>query len=369
VVSDAFVAAMRAVALDAGAAEVAYLLAPAHALPPGPQAARPATPGAGPAAPPVPPPVPPAVPAPTAVPGAGAEVAAGAVPAATPRSTLGDGVEVGVLAATRELPGSALLDAVAVMDRLRSPGGCPWDAEQTHASLAAYLLEEAYEAYQALEDGDLDELRAELGDVLMQVLFHARVAAEGADGARWDVDDVAAGLVGKLVRRHPHVFGDVVVGGPDEVVVNWQAIKDAEKAEKAEKAAKAGSAGAAAGAGEAGAGGSSVTDGVPLVQPALSLAAALQERGSRIDLPPELRVDHAGADLQSDIAATASRLAADAGRPPADRRDDVGGLLFAAVALARAADVDPEAALRRVARAYRDRVVEFERHAADRPLL
>src|SRR3954451_3682920 len=108
--------------------------------------------------------------------------------------------------------GTALLDAVAVMDRLRSPGGCPWDAEQTHESLLQYLVEECYELYQAIEDGDGAAVREELGDVLLQVLFHARVAAEAESeggapaSASFDIDDVAADLVTKLVGRHPHVF-------------------------------------------------------------------------------------------------------------------------------------------------------------------
>ena len=100
------------------------------------------------------------------------------------------------------------------MDRLRSPGGCPWDAEQTHASLRGYLLEEAHEAYDAIVDDDAAAMREELGDVLLQVVFHARVAAEAAPERRFDVDDVAGDLVDKLVRRHPHVFGDA---GPRDV--------------------------------------------------------------------------------------------------------------------------------------------------------
>ena len=93
-----------------------------------------------------------------------------------------------------------------MMDRLRSPGGCPWDAEQTHASLAPYLIEEAYETLEAIETADLVALREELGDLLLQVLFHARLAEEAAAGQRFGIDDVAADLVAKLVRRHPHVF-------------------------------------------------------------------------------------------------------------------------------------------------------------------
>lgn len=131
-----------------------------------------------------------------------------------------------------DTPGARLLDAVAVMDRLRSPGGCPWDAEQTHASLTPYLVEEAHEAVEALEvldrpDADRDHAAEELGDVLLQVLFHARVAAEHEDDP-FDIDDVAAGLVAKLVRRHPHVFADVDAATAEAVEANWEQIKAAE---------------------------------------------------------------------------------------------------------------------------------------------
>jgi len=115
------------------------------------------------------------------------------------------------------------------MDRLRSPGGCPWDAEQTHASLAPYAIEEAYEVAEAAERGDAEHLREELGDLLLQVVFHARVAQEDATSP-FDVADVIRGLVDKLIRRHPHVFGDVVVTGAAEVNANWDRIKGEEKA-------------------------------------------------------------------------------------------------------------------------------------------
>ncbi len=269
---------------------------------------------------------------------------------------------VGTLVATVELPGSTLLDAVAVMDRLRSPGGCPWDAEQTHESLAPYLIEETYEAYQAIEDGDLAELREELGDVLMQVLFHARVAAERDDDG-WDIDDVAAGLSAKLIRRHPHVFADVVVTGSADVVTNWDAIKSTEKAR------------------------TSVTDGVALSQPALSLAAKLLGRAGRVGVPVDLAFaapappaagpDGAGPDGAgegdgpgADVAAAAARLAAFAAgaeqtlrEPAAPGEEVLGELLFAAVALARAAKVDPEQALRATARGFRERLAAAERAA------
>lgn len=141
---------------------------------------------------------------------------------------LPDPPEVEVLVASWDVPGARLLDAVAVMDQLRSPGGCPWDAEQTHESLTKYLLEEAHETVEAIETGDREHLAEELGDVLLQVLFHARIAAEHPE-APFDVDDVAAGLVGKLVRRHPHVFADGDASSPEDVERAWERIKADEK--------------------------------------------------------------------------------------------------------------------------------------------
>ncbi|WP_040633748.1 MazG family protein [Mobilicoccus pelagius] len=123
-----------------------------------------------------------------------------------------------------------MLDLVDVMDRLRSPGGCPWDAEQTHASLAPYAVEEAYELADAIEGGDLPDLVDELGDVLLQVVFHARVGEDGDDP--FDIDDVARGIVAKLRRRHPHVFDGVAVSGAAEVETNWDAIKAVEKPDR-----------------------------------------------------------------------------------------------------------------------------------------
>ncbi|WP_018634637.1 MazG family protein [Parafrankia elaeagni] len=274
-------------------------------------------------------------------------------------SAAGAAAGIDLLTATQDLPGSALLDAVAVMDRLRSPGGCPWDARQTHASLAPYLLEEAYEAYQAIEDGDLTELREELGDVLMQVLFHARVAAE-AGPRGWDVDDVATGLAAKLIRRHPHVFGDVAVSGADEVVTNWDAIKAQEKGRK------------------------SVTEGVPLSAPALSLTAKLLRRAGKLGFPLALALPPEDGEPgrpdapagPAGLVGLAVALARGAGTGTgtgtvdpavADGIDEewIGELLFAAAALAGAHDVDPEAALRGRARVFRDRLARAEHAALD----
>nr|WP_246324465.1 MazG family protein [Petropleomorpha daqingensis] len=169
-----------------------------------------------------------------------------------------------------EPPGARLLDVVTVMDRLRSPGGCPWDAEQTHASLRGYLLEEAHEAYDAIVDDDYPAMREELGDVLLQVAFHARVAQEAGERA-FDIDDVAGDLVDKLVRRHPHVFGDAGPRDVEQVEAGWEEIKRAEKQRR------------------------SPTEGVSRSQPAASWGAALVRRAARagLDTPPsgELSVD------------------------------------------------------------------------------
>jgi XTP/dITP diphosphohydrolase len=235
---------------------------------------------------------------------------------------------VDVLQGSLDLPGAHLLRLVAVMDTLRT--ACPWDAGQTHDSLAPHLLEESYEALEALESGDAGALREELGDVLLQVMFHARVAAERSDGTGYTVDDVADGIVTKLARRHPHVFGDVTVSGAEEVKRNWDAIKAAERESASGVPASA-------------------LDGVPFGQPALALAAQLQRRAERAGVPAEL-ADEAGAD--------------NGGVHEVGGADDggaIGSELFALVARARAADIDPEFELRAAARRYRDRVRAWER--------
>ena len=230
-----------------------------------------------------------------------------------------------------DLPGAHLLDLVATMDRLRME--CPWDARQTHASLAPHLLEEPYEALEALESGDEQALCEELGDVLLQVMFHARIAAERDDGTGFTIDDVADGIVAKLVRRHPHVFGDVTVLGADEVKANWDEIKREEKRARAERQGSAAAEQSPP----------SVLDGVPFGQPALALAAQLQRRAARAGIPPELaRLD--GTDGE-----------------PEELGEDIGRELFRLVARARELGRDPEMELRAAARRYRDRVQARER--------
>ncbi|GAA3267013.1 MazG family protein [Dactylosporangium vinaceum] len=197
--------------------------------------------------------------------------------------------------------GARLLDVVTVMDRLMHPeAGDPWKRAQTHASLAHFLLEESYELYDAIRDDDTSAVREELGDVLLQVILHARLAEETSG---FTIDDVAGDLVAKLIRRNPHVFADTEVGGIDEIIANWEQIKKAEKSR------------------------ASTVDGVALSQPALALTAKLLQRVERASLPVPLP-------------------------PPTS----LGGRLFAAVAEARSAGEDAEAALREAALHYMDTV-------------
>ena len=217
-------------------------------------------------------------------------------------------VELEVLPGSYDLPGARLLDLVAVMDRLRSPGGCPWDAEQTHQSLTTYLVEETYETLEAIETGDRAHLREELGDLLLQVVFHSRIAAEDSDDP-WSVDDVAGDIAAKLVRRHPHVFGpDTGPGAAPaataaEVEAGWERQKAAEK------------------------GRTSAVEGVPMALPALALATKLLHRAEKNGVAVE-PVEGAG----------------------------LGARLMALVVEGRANGQDPETELRLAARRYAERV-------------
>jgi XTP/dITP diphosphohydrolase len=206
---------------------------------------------------------------------------------------------------------SPLERAVEVMDLLRSPGGCPWDAAQTHESLTRYLLEEAYEVIEAIETNDLALLREELGDLLLQVLFHSRITRELPPDQAFGIDDVATDLVEKLVRRHPHVFAGAEVESVEALNETWERQKVAEK------------------------GRTSAADGVPFNQPALALAAKLVARAQRADLGVALPPD-----------------------------DGIGSRLMALVVEAVEAGVDPEAALRRTARDYRAAMLAREAEAA-----
>jgi XTP/dITP diphosphohydrolase len=212
--------------------------------------------------------------------------------------------ELELLPASYDLPGARLLDLVQVMDRIRVE--CPWSSRRTHEGLAKYAIEEAYELVEAIEDGDRDELLEELGDVLLQVVFHARIAEEDTE-APFSVDDVAAGIVAKLIHRHPHVFGDERAATPEEVREHWLRTKAVEKQR------------------------TSVTEGVPLGQPGLALAAKLASR-----------VRTAGLEV------------------PLPEGEGIGYELLALAARAESEGTDPEAALRAAARAYRDAIREVE---------
>jgi XTP/dITP diphosphohydrolase len=207
---------------------------------------------------------------------------------------------------------------VQVMDQLRSPGGCPWDAEQTHESLARYLLEETYEALEAMDLGDLGSLREELGDLLLQVVFHARIAQE-ADST-FSLDSIAQGVVEKLVRRHPHVFTDLVVASNEELEANWTKIKEQEKQRE------------------------SVTDGVPQAMPALQLATQLIYRARKSGIVAgDSEVKEAVREVIGEVT-----------------QEQIARLLVAAVELAREADIDAESVLRAEMMRYRTKVRESE---------
>jgi len=221
-------------------------------------------------------------------------------------------------------PGGRLTELVEVMDTLRV--NCPWDRRQTQASLAPHLMEETYEALDALAAGDQAAVREELGDVLLQVVFHARIAQERTDGTGYTIDDVAAGIIDKLKRRHPHVFGDVAVSGPDE-----------------ERKAKAGGDRVSA------------LDGVPMSQPALSLAAQLLRRAQRAGVPADL-VDP-GTGRRDEVGPGAGAGRGPGGGGPAG---GLGQELLALVGRAQAEGLDPELELRAAARAYADRVRAWE---------
>ena len=207
---------------------------------------------------------------------------------------------------------------VQVMDQLRSPGGCPWDAEQTHESLARYLLEETYEALEAMDQGDLGSLREELGDLLLQVVFHARIAQES--DPTFSLDAIAQGVVDKLVRRHPHVFTDLVVTTNEELEANWAKIKEEEKQRE------------------------SVTDGVPQAMPALQLATQLIYRARKSG------VVAGDSEVKESVREVIGEVS----------QEQIAALLVATVELAREADIDAESVLRAEMMRFRSRVRESE---------
>jgi tetrapyrrole methylase family protein/MazG family protein/ATP diphosphatase len=234
-----------------------------------------------------------------------------------------------------EQDGTTLVRLVAVMRRLLAPGGCPWDREQTLETLRKYVLEEACEVIDAIDSGNREGLREELGDLLLQVVFQAELLrAEG----RFAIDDVISSIVEKLVARHPHVFGDVKADTADEVLTNWERLKAKEKK------------------------GRGVLDGVPRSLPALVRAQRIGEKVSRVGFDwPDARgsmekVREELGELDRAIASQGSK----------EREEELGDLLFAIVNLARHLDVDAEAALRGTIAKFTERFVHVEKRVAER---
>jgi tetrapyrrole methylase family protein/MazG family protein/ATP diphosphatase len=227
---------------------------------------------------------------------------------------------------------------VEVMTRLRAPGGCPWDREQTHESLLRYLVEETYEVVDTVEAGDPDELRDELGDLLLQVVFHAEIEREAG---RFDIDDVCEGIVAKLVRRHPHVFGDEEAETPAEVENRWERIKAAEKAERGDERG--------------------VLSGIPRHLPGLLKAQRLTEKAGKVgfDWP-----DSEGVlgKLREELGEL--ERAVRAGEQDAVKQE-FGDLLFVVANLARHLELDAEAALQSTNAKFVRRFEHVERRLAE----
>jgi tetrapyrrole methylase family protein/MazG family protein len=232
---------------------------------------------------------------------------------------------------TTDQHGRSFEELVRIMSVLRAPDGCPWDREQTHMSLRKHLVEEAYEAVAAIEAGDDSEMRDELGDILLQVVFHAQIAEEEG---RFDIDDVADAIVTKLLRRHPHIFGDAVAETPDAVMANWDEIKRHEKPEK------------------------TLLEGIAPTLPALTYAEKISRRAVSVGFEWET-VEDVWAKVHEEI----DELKAEApGSPGAE--DELGDVLFSMVNVGRKMGIDPEQALRSTCAKFIRRFTEMERVAA-----
>lgn len=238
-------------------------------------------------------------------------------------------------------------DLVALMARLRSPNGCPWDREQTYATLAPMLLEEAYEAFEAVEEareGKPEELRDELGDLLFQIVFYAQVAGERGE---FTIDDVTTAIHDKMVRRHPHVFGDVTADDSATVLLNWETMKAEERRAAGKKEdAK-----------------TSLLDGVSSKAPALMEAHQLSTKAARVGFDWR-NVDEIFDKLQEEIeelrVAIKNHSTTQDEENHARVREEIGDLLFAATNIARHLQVEPEAALKLTNRKFRRRFRHIE---------
>jgi MazG family protein len=221
-------------------------------------------------------------------------------------------------------PSRDIAHLLAIMQRLRSPNGCPWDRAQSFETIAPYTIEEAYEVAASIQDRDYQALPDELGDLLLQVVFHARIAEEAS---LFDFGDVVQAITAKMIRRHPHVFGDAgATADAQSQKLAWEELKARERQEKARKAEAQGHA--------------SILDDVPLALPALLRADKLQRRAGSVGF------DWDNAAKVVDKIAEEAREVVDAGADPDKRSEEIGDLLFAVANLARHLKVDPEAALR-----------------------
>jgi MazG family protein len=228
--------------------------------------------------------------------------------------------------------GEALLEVVQVMARLRAPDGCPWDREQTHESLRRQLLEEAHEVLEAIDSGDPAKIRDELGDLLIHVVFHSQIAEDSGD---FTVDDVARGTVEKLVRRHPHVFGDVQADTPEAVVKNWDQIKSEEKDHA-----------------------HAIDEEIPPTLPALLRAYKVQRRAGAEGFDWR-SAEGAMAKVKEELGELESAAT------PEEIESEIGDLLFAVVALASQHGVDTETALRGTTKRFADRFEALKSWAAE----
>ena len=245
-----------------------------------------------------------------------------------------------------------MAESIAIMARLRGPDGCPWDREQTFDSIKRHTLEETYEVFDAIERRAWPDLKDELGDLLLQVLFYAQMASE--DG-HFTIYDVAANLNAKLIRRHPHIFGDVQAKDADTVLRNWEEIKRAEKSEKETGANPA----------------ASMLDDIPRTMPALLEAGKLGSRAAKVgfDWPDATGLFD---KLQEEIAELQAELPMSPGSAPAANaaiEEEFGDLLFTAVNLARHLRLDPESALRAANAKFRRRFSLMEAAAGGRGAL
>jgi tetrapyrrole methylase family protein/MazG family protein len=234
---------------------------------------------------------------------------------------------------------SKLYDLVNIMRQLRAPDGCPWDREQTHKSLVPYLLEETYEVIETIETGEMDRLKEELGDLLLQIVFHAQLASEVG---RFDIDDISTSICDKLVRRHPHVFERKTEITPEQVTVNWEHIKLTR--DKSENGAP-----------------KTVLAGVPKNLPALLRAYRVQEKAARFGFDWE-KVDDIVRKLDEEVAELKSELRR------SDRtaiEEELGDLLFTAVNIARFLKIEPEGALNRITNKFMRRFGYIEQRLAE----